>query len=62
MNSRISYILEIFWLVVAILGLVAGMHQTYREGLQKSWLFFLIACIGFSMFFLRRTMRKKTGK
>ncbi len=59
MNNRIFYILEIFWLVIAILGLIAGIHQTYMEGLRESWLFFLIAFTGFAMYYMRRTLRKK---
>ncbi len=62
MNNRLYHILEIFWLIVAILGLIAGIHQTYNQGLKESWLFFLIALIGFAMFYLRRTMRKKQRK
>jgi len=59
MNSRIFYILEIFWLVITILALIAGIHQTYMESLRESWLFFLIALTGFTMYYMRRTLRKK---
>lgn len=62
MNNRLYLILEIFWLVVAILALIAGIHQTYMQGLKESWLFFLIACTGFAMFYMRRTLRKKLKK
>jgi hypothetical protein len=59
MNKRTNHILEIFWLIVAILSLIAGIHQTFTEGFGKSWLFFLIAVVGFLMFYLRRNLRKK---
>ena len=59
MNKRVSYILEIFWLVVALLSLIAGIHQTVTMGFRESWLFFIIALVGFLMFFLRRNLRKK---
>jgi uncharacterized membrane protein len=62
MNNRLYHILEIFWLIVAILGLIAGIHQTYTQGLKESWLFFLIALVGFAMFYMRRTLRKKQKK
>jgi len=59
MNKRTAHILEIFWLIIAILSLGAGIHQTITEGLGESWLFFLITVVGFLMFFLRRNLRKK---
>lgn len=62
MNNRLYHILEIFWLVVAVLALIAGIHQTYMQGLKESWLFFLIALTGFAMFYMRRTMRRKQRK
>jgi len=62
MNKHIYLILEIFWLIVAVLGLIAGIHQAYREGLKESWLFFLISLIGFAMYYMRSTMRKKHRK
>lgn len=62
MNKRIYHILEIFWLIMAVLGMIAGTHQTCTQGLRESWLFFLITLIGFAMFYLRRTLRKKQQK
>ena len=54
--------LEIFWLIVAILSLGAGIHQTYNEGIRRSWVFLLIAVLGFSMYSLRRFLRKNEEK
>lgn len=62
MNKTITFILEIFWLIVGILGLAAGIHQTIREGLKESWLFFLISVTGLTMYFMRRNLRKKYSK
>jgi TM2 domain-containing membrane protein YozV len=63
MNNKILYILEIFWLIIAVLSLFAGIHQTVNErGIRHSWLFLLIALIGFSMFLLRRNLRKKMNR
>ena len=62
MNKPIYFILEIFWLIVGILGLAAGIHQTLRQGLKESWLFFLISVTGFTMFYMRRNLRKKYSK
>jgi hypothetical protein len=61
MNKKAQHILEIAWLIVALLSLGAGIHQTFHEGLMRSWLFLLIALLGFSMFFIRRNLRKRTG-
>jgi TM2 domain-containing membrane protein YozV len=58
MNNKINYILEIFWLIIAVLSIIAGIHQTINEGIRHSWLFFLIALIGLCMFILRRNFRK----
>jgi len=62
MNNRVTHILEIFWLIVAILSLLAGIHQSMNQGIKESWLFYLIAAIGFLMFYLRRNLRKKSSR
>jgi hypothetical protein len=62
MNKTIYFILEIFWLMVGIFGLFAGIHQTIRQGLKESWLFFIISVTGFAMFAMRRNLRKKYPK
>jgi len=59
MNKRVFFILEIFWLIVGILGLGAGIYETILNGLKESWMFFLISAIGFGMYFMRRNLRKK---
>jgi hypothetical protein len=60
MNNKAVHILEIFWLIIAVLSLVAGIHQTFNEGISRSWLFMVIALISFGMYSLRRNLRKKT--
>jgi hypothetical protein len=62
MNKQVYLILEIIWLIVGILGLFAGFYQTLQSGLKESWLFFLIAAVGFGMYFMRRNLRKKLSK
>ncbi|UCG28916.1 MAG: hypothetical protein JSV24_06020 [Bacteroidales bacterium] len=61
-NIKTNRILEITWLVVAILSLLAGTHKTVREGFGESYLFFIIACIAVLMYFLRRYLRKNETK
>jgi len=58
MKNKITYILEVAWLIVAVLSIFAGIHRTINEGLRHSWLFFLIALISLTMYLLRRNLRK----
>jgi ABC-type multidrug transport system permease subunit len=46
------------WMVVAILSLLAGIHKTWRFGLQESYLFFIFAFIAFIMYLIRKNMGK----
>jgi hypothetical protein len=62
MNKKVLFVLEILWLIVGILGLAAGIHQTMRKGLKESWMFFLISAVGFGMYFMRRNLRKKLSQ
>jgi hypothetical protein len=62
MNKQVFFILEIFWLIVGILGFVAGIYETSRHGLKESWMFFLISAVGLGMYFMRRNLRKKTSR
>jgi hypothetical protein len=61
MNKKVTFILEIFWLIAAILGFVTGIYETTRHGLKESWMFFLITAIGLIMYYMRRNLRKKTS-
>jgi len=60
MSKKAAHILEIFWLIIAILSLGAGIHQTYYEGISRSWLFLIITLLALGMYYLRRNLRKKT--
>jgi hypothetical protein len=62
MNKSVYFILEVFWLIAGVLSLAAGIHKTIHQGLKESWLFFLISVIGFSMYFIRRNLRKKNSR
>jgi hypothetical protein len=53
-------ILEIIWLIVAMLSIVAGIHKTYVDsGFRESYLFFIITFIAVLMYLFRRKLRKK---
>ncbi len=60
--NKINIILEYTWLGVAVFSVIAGVHQTYYEGTNKSWLFFVITFIAILMYWIRRTMRKNMKK
>ncbi len=58
MNNKMVYILEIVWLVLAILSLLAGLFTWYSEGLGESLMLFIITIISIFMYFYRRKLRK----
>lgn len=58
MNSKFTYILEIIWLVVAILSSVLGIYRIIKLGLDQSYMLFIIAAVSLAMYALRRGMRK----
>jgi 4-hydroxybenzoate polyprenyltransferase len=58
MNNKISYILEIIWLLIAVACLVLGFYRTYKIGLGHSYMIFIISIIAFVMYSIRRYIRK----
>ncbi|MBN4061955.1 MAG: hypothetical protein COA57_12325 [Flavobacteriales bacterium] len=55
-------IMEIFWLVTAVLALALAVYTVRAKGIEENWylLLFPVACV--AMFALRRYMRKKIEK
>jgi cytochrome bd-type quinol oxidase subunit 2 len=62
MNKKFAFILEIVWLVLAILGAVAAIHKTYNASFKESYLMYIIAIICILMYFVRRGTRKISEK
>jgi len=60
MKQKYPKILEILWLIVAILCLLSAIHQTIYEGILKSYLFIIFAIISFAIYFLRRKNRLRS--
>lgn len=58
MNNKLTYILEIVWLVAAILSLIAGVHKTIYLGINGSYFLFIITFISVIMYLGRRNLRK----
>ena len=58
MKTKLSRIIEIIWIITAILCLFAAVHQTYYEGFTKSYILFVFSFVAFIMYLLRKQMRK----
>ena len=58
MNPKISYIIEIIWLVTAILCLLLGIRKTVEYGFSGGYIFYILSVIAFIMYSLRHYLRK----
>lgn len=54
---RANLIIEIVWLILAILSLAAGVHKTYISNINESYPFFIITVISIFIYVLRRFLR-----
>lgn len=61
-KTNVHFILEIFWLIVAILTAIMGVHAWYVTGLKDAGIFFLMSLLSFLLFLARKAIRKKTNK
>jgi Flp pilus assembly protein TadB len=53
---------EFLWLFAFVLCMAAGIHQTMREGIKVSYVFFLFALLSLLLYFIRRNLRIKSDK
>ena len=51
--------MELFWLVLGVITLVAVCYLAYLHGFAEVKLYFMFPVICFAMFFFRRFMRNK---
>ena len=58
MKTKLSKSLEIIWLITALLCLSTAIHQTFTEGISKSYVFFIFSLLAFVMYILRKHLRK----
>ncbi len=49
---------EYVWLSVAILCVIAGIHQTIKQGISKSYLFFVFAIFAILFYWVRKNLRR----
>ena len=57
MKSKFNFAIEIVWLTVAILSIIAGVHKTYQTNLNESYPFFIITAISTFIYLIRRYFR-----
>ncbi|HBH47268.1 MAG TPA: hypothetical protein DDX98_01425 [Bacteroidales bacterium] len=58
-NPQVSRVLEIFWLIVAILTLIIGFYDTLRSSIANTYMFFIMSGLAFLLYMARRSMRRK---
>jgi Flp pilus assembly protein TadB len=58
MSHKLTRILEIVWLSLAILSFLAGLYNWYGHGPGESVMFFVITLLSLMMYFFRRNMRR----
>ncbi len=49
---------EYMWLVISIICIIAGTHQTFVIGINESYVFFILAALSLLLFTIRRNLRK----
>jgi len=54
--------MEYVWSILSIACFVAGVTQTFTQGISKSYLFFIFSLAAFLMFYLRKMLRKSRDK
>jgi hypothetical protein len=51
-------VIEIIWLAVFFLCIITGAHQTYYQGISKSYEFFVFAIFAYGFYWIRKNRRK----
>ncbi len=54
-----SKVMEVIWLLLAVLCLAMGTYAWYSSGIEKSYMFFLLSVLAVIMAYLRRYRRNK---
>lgn len=54
--------MKTLWIVVAVVTLVAAIHQTYFEGFANSLMFYGLSVIAFLMFLVRKKLADQDEK
>jgi uncharacterized membrane protein HdeD (DUF308 family) len=59
MNKKSLLILEIVWITVGTISLVAGIHYAFKTGGSRVFMFLLMAAVSFLFAGVRHWQRKK---
>jgi hypothetical protein len=54
--------LEIIWLTLGILSLLAGIYNRMVQGREENLIFLIMALLAFMMYFYRRNLRKSKNQ
>ncbi|GEM_PF-1949548 len=50
-----------FWLTIAIICFIAGVHQSFVQGIKDSYMFFLFTTFALLFFLFHRNMSRKAS-
>jgi len=56
----LKQVLEIVWLIVALIALVIAVRETISIGINKSLMYYLFSGVAFFFYFSRRNQRIKS--
>jgi len=59
-SNNISFILEIFWLIIAVFLAILGIVNFIKSGFYTSYMFFIMAISATLLYYARRYMRRKS--
>ncbi len=58
MAKNKAFIMEHVWLVVTLISIGFGIHATITQGIEKSYVFGILAIFSILIYFWRRNLRK----
>jgi asparagine N-glycosylation enzyme membrane subunit Stt3 len=56
-NPDLNQVLEVFWLIVAVLTASMGIYVLAKNGFKSAYVFFIMAILSFLLYLARRTLR-----
>ena len=60
--NALPKVLEIIWVVLALVCLALAINSTIKFGLENSYMFYILSAVALGMFLLRRFRRKSLSK
>jgi len=58
-STKAIRILEIVWLVIAVIAILIGTYETLNAGIGESYIFFIFTVIAGIMHTIRKRQRKR---